>query len=66
MKAILPRNGGRIAVTSGTFLSTMERSPAVLVMVEIEGGPVITLTPEQWDELVNRIRRAPTLRELRA
>lgn len=66
MKSILPPDGGPITVTSGTYYKAGWPSPGVLVMVEVIGGPVITLTPEQWDALVTRIRKATSLRELRA
>jgi hypothetical protein len=66
VKAILPPDGQGIAVTSGTFTQRGQGMPEVLVMIEIDGGPIITLTPQQWSTLVNRIRGARTSRELGA
>lgn len=66
MRPLLPPDGGPIAVTAGTFTQRGDYTPDVLVMIEIDGGPVITLTPHQWRSLVDRIRRAPSARELGA
>jgi hypothetical protein len=66
VKAILPPDGSPIAVTSGTYINRGDYTPGVLVMIEIAGGPVITLTPYQWSCLVDRIRGARTARELGA
>ena len=66
MRSILPPDGGPVAVSSGSFYKAGWAGPGVLVMVEIMEGPVITLTPEQWEALVKRIRAARTELELRA
>jgi hypothetical protein len=66
VKAILPPDGSLVAVTSGTYTQHGQGQPEVLVMIEITGGPIITLTPQQWSTLVNRIRGARTASELGA
>jgi hypothetical protein len=66
VKAILPPDNSPVTVTGGTYFRGGGEDPEILVMIEIEGGPVITLTPRQWASLVHRIRGASTARELGA
>ncbi len=66
MRVLLAPDGRGIAVTSGAFTPPSGAYPEILVMIEIVGGPTITLTPQQWSTLVNRIRGARTARELGA
>jgi hypothetical protein len=66
VKAILPPDGSPITVIAGDYSRTALAEPEILVMIEIDGGPIITLTPRQWSSLVHRIRGARTARELGA
>ena len=66
MKAILPPDGGPVTVMSGAFTHAGYSDHQILVMVEIQGGPVITIAPSVWNDLVRRIRAAPTAREIGA
>ena len=66
MRVILPPDGGPIAVTQVGVTAPKLGDPAILVLVEIAGGPFITLTSYQWNDLVRRIRAARTERELGA
>ena len=66
MKTLIPLTAGPIAVYSGTFRDGKGQYPVELVMIEVPGGPIFTLTPAQWRWLVNAIRGARTARELEA
>ena len=66
MKALLPPDGGPLTVYSGTFTDGLGQLPAHLVLIEVDGGPVLTLTPQQWNDLVRRIRAARTATDIGA
>lgn len=66
MRSIIPP-GGLVTVSMGTFRAhSGDGWPATLVMIEVIGGPTFTLTPEQWREMVSKIRAAPTAADLGA
>lgn len=66
MKSILPYDGGPIAVISGTFHDGKGELPSKLVMIEITGGPILTVEPYVWNDLVRRIRAARSASDIGA
>ena len=66
MRVILPRDGGPVAVSTGVFNNGKGDWPVTLVMIEITGGPVLTLEPYAWNDLVKRIRAAKSASEIGA
>lgn len=66
MRSILPPDAGPVAVSAGAFNNGKGEWPAELVMIEVTGGPVITIEPYAWNDLVRRIRAARTAAEIGA